>query len=174
MKLIYHPNNWLQEKVKPFDFEKHDAKKISEEMISIMEKNNGVGLASNQVELDAQIFIIKPTGLKDNEEDNPFAIINPKIAAVTEDMEQGVEGCLSFPGLYLYVNRPKGLVVEYLDIDAKECKIELQGWNARIFGHEYDHLFGINFIDRVSKLRLDMAKKKQKKLFKKYKVDIKW
>ena len=86
MKLIYHPNNWLQEKVKPFDFEKHDAKKISEEMISIMEKNNGVGLASNQVELDAQIFIIKPTGLKDNEEDKPFAIINPKIAAVTEDL----------------------------------------------------------------------------------------
>ena len=142
-------------------------------MISIMEKNNGVGLASNQVELDAQIFIIKPTGLKDNEEDKPFAIINPKIAAVTEDMEQGVEGCLSFPGLYLKVNRPKGLVVEYLDIDAKECKIELQGWNARIFGHEYDHLFGINFIDRVSKLRLDMAKKKQNKLMKRITRQVK-
>ena len=174
MKLIYHPNSWLDKKVKPFDFDNLNAKEIEEEMIEIMDKNQGVGLAANQVELDAQIFIIKPEGLKDYEDNKPFAIINPKIAAVTEDMEQGVEGCLSFPGLYLKVNRPKGLVVEYLDIDAKECKIELQGWNARIFGHEYDHLFGINFIDRVSKLRLDMAKKKQKKLFKKYKVDIKW
>ena len=174
MKLIYHPNNWLEQKVKPFDFTTHDPHEVSKEMISIMEKSNGVGLAANQVELDAQIFIIKPTGLKDHEDDKPFAIINPKIAAVTEDMELGVEGCLSFPGLYLKVNRPKGLVVEYLDLDKKECKIELLGWNARIFGHEYDHLYGINFIDRVSKLRLEMAKKKQKKLFKKYKVDIKW
>ena len=174
MKLIYHPNNWLEKKVKPFDFDTNDAHEVSKEMIGIMEKSNGVGLAANQVELDAQIFIIKPTGLKDHEDEKPIALINPKIEAVTEDMELGVEGCLSFPGLYLKVNRPKGLVVEYLDIDAKECKIELLGWNARIFGHEYDHLYGINFIDRVSKLRLDMAKKKQKKLFKKYKVDIKW
>ena len=58
MELIKAPNEFLEKQVKPFDFEKHDAKKISEEMISIMEKNNGVGLASNQVELDAQIFII--------------------------------------------------------------------------------------------------------------------
>ena len=174
MKLIYHPNEWLEKKVAPFDFEKHDAKKVEADMISIMEKNQGVGLSANQVELDAQIFIIKPTGLKDHEDGKPIALINPKIEAVTEDMELGVEGCLSYPGLYLKVNRPKGLVVEYLDLDKKECKIELLGWNARIFGHEYDHLYGINFTDRVSKLRLEMAKKKQKKLFKKYKVDIKW
>ena len=75
---------------------------------------------------------------------------------------------------YFKVKRPIGLVTEWLDSSGKECTIELTGWNARIFGHEYDHLYGINFIDRVSKLRLDMAKKKQKKLFKKYKVDIKW
>ena len=174
MKLIYHPNKWLEKKVKPFDFTTHDPHLVSKEMIGIMEKSNGVGLAANQVELDAQIFIIKPTGLKDHEDGKPIALINPKIEAVTEDMELGVEGCLSYPGLYLKVNRPKGLVVEYLDLDKKECKIELLGCNARIFGHEYDHLYVINFTDRVSKLRLEMAKKKQKKLFKKYKVDIKW
>ena len=53
MKLIYHPNNWLEQKVKPFDFTTHDPHEVSKEMISIMEKSNGVGLAANQVELDA-------------------------------------------------------------------------------------------------------------------------
>jgi peptide deformylase len=60
------------------------------------------------------------------------------------------------------------LVVDCLDIAGKECTIELTGWNARVFGHEYDHLYGINFIDRVSKLRLSMAKKKRNNYIKKY------
>ena len=75
MKLIYHPNNWLEKKVKPFDFDTNDAHEVSKEMISIMEKSNGVGLAANQVELDAQIFIIKPTGLKDHEDEKPIVLV---------------------------------------------------------------------------------------------------
>jgi peptide deformylase len=166
MKLVTYPNDFLDQKVKPFDFEKLDAKKIESEMIEIMEKHQGVGLAANQVELDAQIFIIKPTGLKGYEDGKSFAIINPKIKAVTNETIVGEEGCLSFPLLYLKVKRPYGLITECLDSTGKECTIELTGWNARIFGHEYDHLYGINYIDRVSKLKLDMAKKKQEKLMK--------
>jgi peptide deformylase len=169
MKLIYHPNSWLERKVDPFDFDNLNAKEISEQMIEIMEKNQGVGLAANQVELNAQIFVMKPTGLEGYEDDKPFAIINPKITAVSEEVVEGEEGCLSFPLLYVKVKRPTGLVTECLDITGKECTIELVGWNARIFGHEYDHLYGINYIDRVSRLRLDMAKKKQLKLLKKFK-----
>ena len=70
MKLIYHPNSWLDKKVKPFDFDNLNAKEIEEEMIEIMDKNQGVGLAANQVELDAQIFIIKPEGLKEYEDNS--------------------------------------------------------------------------------------------------------
>ena len=173
MKLIYHPNEWLEKKVKPFDFEKQDAKKVESEMISIMEREQGVGLAANQVELDAQIFIIKPEGLKDYEDNKPFAIINPKITAVSEEMVEGEEGCLSFPLLYFKVKRPIGLVTECLDSSGKECTIELTGWNARIFGHEDDHLYGINYIDRVSKLKLDMAKRKQQKLMKRIERQVK-
>jgi len=65
------------------------------------------------------------------------------------------------------------LVTECLDSSGKECTIELQGWNARIFGHEYDHLYGINYIDRISKLRLDMAKRKQEKLMKRITRQVK-
>ena len=173
MKLIYHPNSWLERKVDPFDFDNLNAKEISEQMIEIMEKNQGVGLAANQVELNAQIFVMKPTGLEGYEDDKPFAIINPKITAVSEEVVEGEEGCLSFPLLYVKVKRPTGLVTECLDITGKECTIELVGWNARIFGHEYDHLYGINYIDRVSKLRLDMAKKKQNKLMKRISRQVK-
>ena len=88
-------------------------------------------------------------------------------------MIEGEEGCLSFPLLYFKVKRPVGLVTECLDSTGKECTIELTGWNARIFGHEYDHLYGINYIDRISKLRLDMAKKKQAKLYRNIKRQVK-
>ena len=76
------------------------------------------------------------------------------------------EGCLSFPGLYFKVKRPSVVSVQYLDIEQKECIIKLEGLHARVFLHEYDHLQGITFDQRISKLRLEMAKKKQEKLLK--------
>ena len=167
MKLIYHPNEWLEKKVAPFDFEKHDAKKVEADMISIMEKNQGVGLSANQVELDAQIFIIKPTGLKDYEDEKPFAIINPKITAVSEEMVDGEEGCLSFPALMLNVNRANSIAVSYQNKEGTTVNEELHGFDARVFQHEFDHLQGINFVDRVSKLKLDLALKKRQKYIKK-------
>ena len=170
MKLIEAPNSWLEKTVAPFDFKVTDAIEIEKEMSAIMTQHRGIGLAANQVELDAQIFCIAPIELKGYEDDVPFAIINPKITHVTDTMIIGEEGCLSFPYLYIKVKRPTGLIIECLDIKQKECTIELTGWNARVFGHEYDHLYGINFTDRVSKLKLDMAKRKRSKLIKKLKV----
>ena len=173
MKLIKAPNSWLEKKVAPFDFNIHNAIDIEREMSTIMLENEGVGLAANQVELDAQIFVISPTELKGYEDKKPFAIINPKITHVTEETIIGEEGCLSFPLLYFKVKRPYGLIIECLDSKQKECTIELQGWNARIFGHEYDHLYGINYTDRVSKLKLNMAIKKRDKFLKRYKERVK-
>jgi len=130
-------------------------------MINLMLAEGGIGLSANQVGLDAQIFVIKPY-LVDNKNE-PFAIINPEIVALTESVDTLPEGCLSHPNLYLTVKRPTGLVAKYLDINAKECTIELYDIDARCFLHEYDHLQGIEFVNRVSKLKLDRAKKKQKK-----------
>ena len=76
----------------------------------------------------------------------------------------GKEGCLSHIGLLLNIRRPKKLVAKFLDIEENECILEFSGIDARCFLHEYDHLQGIEFTDRVSKLKLDMAKKKQRKL----------
>lgn len=160
MKLIKFPNPWLQKEVVEFDFNNLDAHKISQEMIELMIEEGGIGLSANQVGLDAQIFVMKPHLLENKE---PFAIINPMILKITEEIDDLPEGCLSHPNLFLNVKRPKGLVAKYLDVNAKECIIELYDIDARCFLHEFDHLKGIEFIDRVSKLKLDLARKKQKK-----------
>ena len=166
MKLISSPNDFLNKVVKPFDFDTMDAKQISGEMCQIMMAKNGLGLAANQVGVDAQIFVLRP--VEHAEVTKPFAVINPVILEVDEQSVLGKEGCLSHIGLVLNINRPKRVVAKFLDIDAKECILEFSGIDARCFLHEYDHLQGIEFTDRVSKLKLDMAKKKQRKLIKEH------
>ena len=158
MELIKAPNEFLEKQVKPFDFENMDAEKISKDMIDTMLKYKGIGLASNQVGLDAQIFVMG--------EENPITVINPIITEVGPERVEMEEGWLSFPGLYFKVKRPAVVSVQYLDTKQKECIIKLEGFHARVFLHEYDHLQGITFDQRVSKLRLEMAKKKQEKLLK--------
>lgn len=161
MKLIYSPDPWLEKKVDTFNFEKMDAVEVEREMVEIMLQEGGIGLSANQVGLDAQVFVIKPILLEDK---TPFALFNPTIEQVTINTADEPEGCLSHPNLFLKVKRPRGVVVNYLDNLGKECKIELYDIDARCFLHEYDHLQGIEFTNRVSKLKLDMARKKQKKL----------
>ena len=158
MELIKAPNEFLEKQVKPFDFENMDAEKISKDMVDTMLKYKGIGLASNQVGLDAQIFVMG--------EENPITVINPIITEVGPERVEMEEGCLSFPGLYFKVKRPAVVSVQYLDTKQKECIIKLEGLHARVFLHEYDHLQGITFDQRISKLRLEMAKKKQEKLLK--------
>ena len=166
MKLISSPNEFLSKVTKPFDFDSMDAKQVSGEMCQIMMAKNGIGLAANQVGVDAQIFVMRPT--QHAEVTKPFAVINPIILEVSNEIEAGKEGCLSHIGLVLNISRPKSLVTQFLDIDGKECILELSGIDARCFLHEYDHLQGIEFTGRTSKLKLSMAKKKQKKLIKEH------
>lgn len=161
MKLLKSPNTWLQKEVEPFDFDKYNAKEVSESMIALMAKEGGIGLSANQVGLNARIFVMKPHLLEDN---SPLTVINPTIDKVSINQETMHEGCLSHPDLFLKVPRPKGVVVKFLDIDAKECIMELYDLDARCFLHEYDHLAGIEFTNRVSRLKLDMARKKQTKI----------
>jgi peptide deformylase len=154
------PDPWLEKQVSEFDFDKLDASEISRSMTDLMQENHGLGLAANQVGLNAQIFVIKPSLLNDK---TPITFINPVIESVTVNTDTMPEGCLSHPNLFLKINRPRGVVVKYLDTSANQCTLELYDIDARVFLHEYDHLQGIEFTDRVSKLRLEMAKKKRQK-----------
>jgi peptide deformylase len=164
LKLVKSPDPWLEKQLDPFSFNFLNAKEVAKQMIELMHKEGGIGLSANQVALNAQIFVMRPY-LDNNKE--AFAIINPEILQVSDDQEIMPEGCLSHPDLFLTVKRPKFVTAKYLDTDAKECIITLQDIDARCFLHEYDHLHGIEFTDRVSKLKLDRAKKKQNKMRKK-------
>ena len=161
LKLVKSPDPWLAKQVDPFNFNFLNAKEVERQMIKLMLQEGGIGLSANQVALNAQVFVIKPYLL--GKDVQPFAIINPEIKKISTEVEIMPEGCLSHPDLFLKVKRPTVVVAKYLDTDANECIIELCDIDARCFLHEYDHLYGIEFTDRVSKLKLDRAFKKQKK-----------
>jgi peptide deformylase len=90
-------------------------------------------------------------------------MFNPKVISASEELFESEEGCLSFPDLWIPVKRPIKIEAGYVDKLGKDCIITLTGIDARCFLHELDHLDGICFIEKVSPLKLAMARKKQQK-----------
>ena len=161
MKLLFYPNDFLMKSVKPYKFDEHDSVKTEIELLDLMQKSKGVGLAANQVGLDASVFgMLKSNGDK-------IAIFNPVIRGASDETNLGIEGCLSFPALMLNVKRANSIAVSYQNKEGTTVNEELHGFDARVFQHEFDHLQGVNFVDRVSKLKLDLALKKRNKYIKK-------
>jgi len=164
LELIKHPNPILQEHLPDYDFDNADISPhdLEEQMVQLMIMENGRGLAANQVGVRARVFVIRPENLEGVH--TAFALFNPVLLAADEEQVQDYEGCLSFPNLFLPVRRPKNVVVQFLDRDKKEHIIELKDMDARCFLHELDHLNGVCFTDGMSKLKLDLAIKRQRKL----------
>mgnify|MGYP003352877748 CR=1 FL=1 len=115
---------------------------LIDDMLRIMRKSNGIGLAAPQIGILQRVIVIHPEGMR------PTALINPKIVKA-EGEQTGQEGCLSIPGLYGDVTRANYVEVEALDRKGRELTYELEGMPARIVQHEIDHLDGILFIDKV-------------------------
>jgi peptide deformylase len=111
------------------------------EMMRIMRKAHGIGLAAPQVGLSQRLIVIAPPEYK------PTALINPKIIKA-EGEQIGQEGCLSIPGLYGDVKRVEYVEVEAIDRKGRELIFELDGLAARVVQHEIDHLDGILFFDK--------------------------
>jgi len=164
LKLIHQNDPILRETLLPFDFKNPvvDPRDLERDMIESMLEHNGRGLAASQVGINARVFVIKTENIK--EVFTPFAVFNPKVLATSEELIQDYEGCLSFPNLLLPVKRPEHVVAEFLDRDANTCIIRFDGIDARCFLHELDHLNGVCFTNNVSKLKLDLAIKRQRKL----------
>lgn len=161
MDLIYYPNEFLDKQVADFDIEKpiKDPKELKKEMVDIMLKHNGIGLSANQVGLDAKVFVMGDS------EKNSTLCINPTVLQHTEDTIIDMEGCLSFPGIYVKVKRPKEILAKFLDENLEEKVVKITGYSAKCYLHELDHLLGITFKDRVSKLKWDMAVRKANKKY---------
>ena len=136
---------------------------IKDNLIETMEHYNGVGLSANQCGVMERVFVM----YSDVKKKEIIACFNPKIITESDEEVFMDEGCLTYPGLWLKVKRPDGIEVTYEDENGEKQERAMFGLECRVFQHEYDHMEGTNFIQKVSKLKLDMAQRRQKKQAKK-------
>ena len=164
MQLLYHPNEFLEREVKDVNLEDpgFDPKELKEQMIDFMLQHNGVGLAANQIGLDAKVFVFGDS------KENSTICFNPTILQYTKDTTVDVEGCLSFPNMYVKVKRPKEILAKWYDENFEEQVVKIEGYSAKVYLHEFDHLIGVTIKDRVSKLKWDMATRRSHKLEKSF------
>jgi len=131
-------------------------------MKGAMGKYAGIGLSANQCGVFERVFLI-------GADEFQLVCINPKVIETSTEIEAAEEGCLSFPGLFLKIPRPKWIIAEFLDENGQTQQIKLDGVTARCYLHELDHMNGIRFVDYMKPLALRMARKRQSKIIKKVK-----
>ena len=160
MKLIKYPNEMLAREVKDVDLENpgFDPVELKAEMVKFMIDNNGIGLAANQIGLDAKVFVMGDSV------ENSTICINPTVLQYTEETQNDIEGCLSFPNVYVKIKRPTEILAEWYNENLEKQTVKIDGYGAKCYLHELDHLLGITMKDRASKLKWNMAEKKARKL----------
>ena len=161
LNLVSENDSILTKPTEYFDFDNPpiDPVLLASQLVETLKKENGLGLSANQCGLPYNVFVMG-TG------DNIVAFFNAKLTSHSQDMQNGPEGCLSYPGLILYVNRPSSIQVEYQDYTGATKKTIFSGLTARCFLHELDHMKGVVFTKTVKPLALKMALEKRKKAIK--------
>jgi peptide deformylase len=143
----------LRQKTKPVKEFTPEIKKLIKDMVETVDSSpNNIGLAANQVGGLWRILIIKP--LYKNEKGEYLVgesevYVNPELSDPADELETSTEGCLSFPGLFIDVERPTGITVKALNEKGESFKAKLTGFKARQVMHENDHLNGVLYIDRI-------------------------
>ena len=146
LSLVEYPHPALFRKAKPLLRIDHGVRDAVEQMFEIMYDSHGVGLAANQVALPYRMFVVNPTGDPDSGEE--LAFLNPTLSRPRGTAIQE-EGCLSLPGLRADVRRPQRVIIEAWDLNGQPIRIDLDGFLARVVQHEFDHLEGRLFTDRL-------------------------
>lgn len=155
LEIKKYPDPVLRKRCQPVKVFDEKLKKLCVEMFEVMDAEQGIGLAAPQVGQSFYFFIVNFQGKE-------MVFINPEITK-KEEVEIFEEGCLSFPGLFIKVKRPKKIELKFQNIDGQEKNIQADGLLARVIQHELDHLNGILFIDRLPWLKRISIIKKLKK-----------
>ena len=147
------------DELEDFDFKNPqiDPVDLSQSLVSLMRKEMGYGLAANQVGLPLKMFVL--------DGEPAYAVFNPRITYFGEEEILLEEGCLSYPGLALKIKRPRFIRVRFRDPYGDYVTKQFDGITARVFQHEFDHINGVDFTQKVSKLKRDMAIKRWKKKY---------
>jgi peptide deformylase len=152
----------LHQRSDEWDFDSDlDPEKLEREMIDFMIMHQGIGLAANQIALKKRVFVMGSNHHK--EFTSPTAMFNPIIVESSKTIVEDIEGCLSYPGLWLKIKRPNWVVTGFYNSQGRYQEKKFVNYAAKCFQHELDHLDGICFVDKVSKLKLALALKKQRK-----------
>ena len=153
MKIVLYGHPTLREKSEKVEVIDDNVRETLDEMVTLMRKANGVGLAANQVDIAKRFFVLEHDGVVKK-------VINPEILEFSSEIADMEEGCLSIPGIYKKVNRPVKIKVKYLNENGEEVVEELEEMWARAFQHEFDHIEGILFTDKLSIMNKRLIAKK--------------
>lgn len=149
MEIITLGDEILRKKALPFVDINAETAALAQDMLEAMRVGRGVGLAGPQIGLSQRIFVVQIDG------DIPRIFINPSIVQTSEELADYEEGCLSIPGMYADVSRPAQVRVQAWNERGRPFNLDADGFLARVILHEYDHLEGTLFIDRLSQMKRD-------------------
>ncbi len=156
LDIVTLPDPILRQKTRPVTQFDDDLQVLIDDMIETMREANGVGLAAPQIGRSLQLTVIESLPKEDDEGNEIpnsrqlFVIANPRIVWESRELVDGIEGCLSIPGYLGEVERCQAIRVRAQDRHGKKIKLKLNGWTARIFQHEIDHLQGVLYIDKLT------------------------
>jgi len=181
MKISIYGENVLKQKSKPIECIDSEIMAMSESMIETMHKSEGVGLAAPQVGVNRQLILLdvpmpppeKASILSQGEmfllPKMPLTLLNPEIVASSENTTVAEEGCLSIPRIYAKVERFESIFLKAQMLSGELISLECSGFLARVVQHEIDHLNGVLFVDRLSKVEFAKVKPELKKILRKSK-----
>lgn len=155
-----YPDPVLRKKAAPVKTIDDDLRRLVEDMVDTMYAEPGVGLAAPQIGVSLRLLVTDIT--VGEKPDSLIVLVNPKIVAATGRVTEE-EGCLSVPGIRADIPRAESVEIRGWDLDQKEVSVKGQGYLARAFQHEMDHLDGILIWDRMSKIQREVLKNEWKR-----------
>lgn len=156
--ILILPDPVLRQRSLPVEQVDGSVRALLDDMLDTMYAAPGVGLAAIQIGLAQRIVVIDVT--REDEPRAPICLVNPEIVWTSEERAASEEGCLSIPDYYEEVERAARVKVRFLDRDGAEAEIEADGMLAVCLQHELDHLDGVLFIDRLSRLKRERVTRK--------------
>ena len=151
--LTTFPEEVLRQKAQDVENFDEDLEELVDDMVETMREAPGVGLAAPQIGISKRIIVVEFGDEYDETVPNQlYVLINPEITKKSNATLKGIEGCLSVPGLVGEVERASAVTVVGQDLTGKKVKIRAQGWLARIFQHEIDHVNGLLYTDRAKNI----------------------
>tara|TARA_Y100000996_G_C22459761_1_gene617513 strand:+ start:294 stop:803 length:510 start_codon:yes stop_codon:yes gene_type:complete len=159
LKILEFPNPNLRKIAVPVTSFDNDLKCLIDNMFETMYEANGIGLAATQVDVHKRLLVLDVS----EERNDPKVFVNPTIDVIESDLADYDEGCLSVPGFYETVSRPKKIKVSAQDKEGSQFEIEADGVLSVCIQHEIDHLDGKLFVDYLSSLKRNRIKDKLQK-----------